>query len=78
MVTRNSRIGKATKRLKAIQGMAHANYSAKKLATTGALPQALWDASAAGLPLSEIIPLQRAFAGATGIGGTATCNATRI
>ena len=78
VLVRNSRLKKALVRLKAIKGMAQTNYTAKKLATTGAMPQALWDSSATGLPMSEILPLQRAFAGATGIGGTAACNATRI
>ena len=50
----NKRINKALARLRRVKQLVRTNKAATKLVSTGALPEALWGASAVGWPISTI------------------------
>ena len=72
------RLDKATKKLKRISSLAKGVRAARRLTTTGALPQALWGAGVVGLPPTVVKALRTSTAASSGITAAGRCPITAI
>ena len=72
------RVNKTMAKLKRIAPLARKVKGARKLISTGALPQALWASASIGLAPSRIAMLRTATAAACGVGGRGRCASTAI
>ena len=77
-ILQDSRIGKAKRKLRRVARYTKAVRSARRLTTTGAMPQALWGLGAVGLAPTTIKSLRTDMAISTGISATGRCPITAI
>ena len=73
-----NRISKATKRMKRISILAKSVRGARRLISTGALPQALWGQNSISLAPTVLSRLRSSTAAATGMTGAGRCATTAI
>ena len=72
---RNSRLAKAGGRMKQVAILSKASFDARKLASSGAIPAALYGEEAMGLPASFLSSLQNQMISASGMDPHAGCAA---
>ena len=75
VLVRNARLAKAGGRMKQIAILSRASFVSRKLATSGAVPVALYGEEAMGLPSSFLLSLQSQMVVAAGMDPRAGCSA---
>ena len=77
-IIQDSRIAKASRKFRRIARLAKGVRSARKLSTTGAVPQAVWGLGAVGLAPSTVKRLRTELAISTGISAAGRCPVTAV